>query len=344
MKRRIWMHRISHEGDVKQVLLDKERILVTGWGWISNNDFLNNVRGKSREEYTRLYESDFGRLTRNRFCLYLFLNEFKKGDYVVVPGLKDFSVYKIVGNTPNSKEDIKHFITSSETKGCLSFNGKDYLRSNGESLELGFFWEVEPVELNILRDGYADNKLQRRLKFQMTNIEMTDLASEIESAIENHRNGKTLNLKGVIAEGTRNIIVEKLCCAINDVGFEKVVKWYMERLGATSVFIPAKNNLSHSQGDADVIALFDELQLAVFVQVKQYDRQVEKDALEQIVCAYDSYKDQYPDRLAALWVVTTCNVFSQDAIDFANEYNVRCIGGDEFADMMLDVGIKNLNV
>ena len=162
------MHRISHEGDVKQVLLDKERILVTGWGWISNNDFLNNVRGKSREEYTRLYESDFGRLTRNRFCLYLFLNEFKKGDYVVVPGLKDFSVYKIVGNTPNSKEDIKHFITSSETKGCLSFNGKNYLRSNGESLELGFFWEVEPVELNILRDGYADNKLQRRLKFQMT--------------------------------------------------------------------------------------------------------------------------------------------------------------------------------
>lgn len=338
------MHRISHEGSVKQVLLENDNLLVTGWGKVSNDSFLSKVVGKNREEFSSIYQTDFGILTRNRFCLYLFLNEFRKGDYVLVPGSRDFSVYEIISDSPKSKEHIKDYIKSIQSQNIISHNGNQYYDQSGKELELGFFWVVKPIVKNILRDGYADNNLQRRLKFQMTNIEMTDLADEIEKAIKSFQSGKTTNLKGELADGTRNVIVDKLCNKINDAGFERVVKWYLERLGATSVFIPAKKNLNHAQGDADVIALFDELRVAIFVQVKQYNDQVDKNALEQIVRAYDSYKDQFPDRTPILWVVTTCNFFSQEAQDYANENSVRCIGGEEFADMILDVGIKNLSV
>lgn len=342
--RRYWMHRISYEGDIKQILLKYDNILVTGWGKVSNDTFLAKVFGKNRDDYSSIYSKDFGGLTRNRFCLYMFLNEFHKGDYVIVPGIKDFSVYEIVGEKPQSKEHIKEFIKTQSSQSFIRYCGNCYYNQKGEELELGFFWEVKPVVVNVPRDGFADNNLQRRLKFQMTNIEMTDLADEIEKAIKSFQSGKTTNLKGELADGTRNVIVDKLCNKINDAGFERVVKWYLERLGATSVFIPAKKNLNHAQGDADVIALFDELRVAIFVQVKQYNDQVDKNALEQIVRAYDSYKDQFPDRTPILWVVTTCNFFSQEAQDYANENSVRCIGGEEFADMILDVGIKNLSV
>lgn len=344
ISRRYWMHRISYEGDVKQVLLDKQHILVTGWGKVSNDSFLSKVLGKNREEYSFIYQIDFGVLTRNRFCLYMFLNEFHKGDYVIVPGVKDFSVYEIVGDKPHSKEHIKDFIKGQVSQSVVTYSGNNYFNQNGEVLELGFFWEVKPVVINIPRDGYADNNLQRRLKFQMTNIELTDLANEIDEAIKSFKSGQTTNLKLELAEGTRGVILDKLNRKINDAGFEKVVKWYLERLGATSAFIPAKKNLSHAQGDADVIALFDELRVALYVQVKQYNNIVDKSALEQVVLAYASYKERFPDRTPILWVVTTCNSFTQCAQEFAIENNVRCISGEEFADMILEVGIKNLNV
>lgn len=63
-------------------------------------------------------------------------------------------------------------------------NGKYYKVGTTEELELGFFWQVKPVELDISREGYADNNLRRRLKFQMTNIQMTDLSKEIHDAIK----------------------------------------------------------------------------------------------------------------------------------------------------------------
>ena len=34
--KRYWMHRISHEREVKQVLLDNDGLLLTGWGKVSN--------------------------------------------------------------------------------------------------------------------------------------------------------------------------------------------------------------------------------------------------------------------------------------------------------------------
>ena len=170
VKRRYWMHRISHELNVKQVLLENDNLLLTGWGKVSNDSFLSKVIGKNREEFSSIYQTDFGILTRNRFCLYLFLNEFRKGDYVLVPGTRAFSVYEIVGDSPKSKEHIKNYIKSVQSQNIISHNGNQYYAQSGNELELGFFWEVKPVVTNILRDGYADNNLQRRLKFQMTNM------------------------------------------------------------------------------------------------------------------------------------------------------------------------------
>lgn len=344
--RRYWMHRISFEREVKKALLDSDGLLVTGWGMISYDSFLKMIRGRSRKEFDKIYHQEFGRLTRNRFCIYMFLNEFQKGDFVIVPDARYFSVYEIIGDAPLSKEHIYEYVNSDVGKKIFGYeNGKYYKVGTTEELELGFFWQVKPVELDISREGYADNNLRRRLKFQMTNIQMTDLSKEIHDAIKAKKSNTPIDIRAEIIEASSRIILDKLKNKINDSGFEKVVKWYLERIGATTTDIPAKRALSSDTGDADVIALFDDIRVALFVQVKQYDNMVDKKAIEQVVNAYESYyKDLYPDRTPILWVLTTCEQFLEDAIEFANENNVRCIDGNEFARMLLDIGFKDMRI
>ena len=343
--KRYWMHRISYEREVKQVLLENDGLLITGWGKVSNDGFLGRVWNKDREVFDVAYETDFGQLTRNRYCLYMFLNEFQKGDYVIVPGDRDFSVYEITGDKPFSKEHVVEYVKNLSSCNTFDYSvGKYYRKGTFDELELGFFWQVKPVVTNISRDGYADNALRKRLKFQMTNIRMTDLADSIEEAIKNKRAKKIINLRQELVEGVSKTILDKLKTRINDSKFEKVVEWYLQRLGATSTDIPAKRNLSTAQGDIDVIAVFDDLRVVVMVQAKQYQNEVDKNAVEQVVRASNYYTPQYPTYTPLLWVVATCDKFTEDAISYADENNVRLIGGDEFAPMILDIGIKDMTV
>ena len=345
MVKRYWMHRISFEREIKQVFLDHDGLLLTGWGKLSNDVFLNKVLGKDRSDYDLAYISDFGKQTRNRYCLFMFLIEFKKGDYVIVPGDKDFSVYEIVGERPFSKEHIVESANSAESRREFDFKtGRYFRKGTTDELELGFFWKVKPIELNIPRDGFADNTLRKRLKFQMTDIEMTDIEASIEDALKNKRNNKIIDLRSEIVTSTTSTITDKLINKINDTKLEKVVEWYLQRMGATTTFIPAKRNLSNSQGDVDVVSLFDDLRIVVLVQVKQHTTDVDELAIKQVVNARGHYEAQYPAYTSLLWVLATCNNFTEKAVDDANENNVRLIGGDEFAQMILDVGIKDLNV
>ena len=48
MQKNYWMHRITHEREVKEALLNDEGLLLTGWGAISNDSFLENVLGKGK--------------------------------------------------------------------------------------------------------------------------------------------------------------------------------------------------------------------------------------------------------------------------------------------------------
>ena len=340
-----WMHRVSYDKDIKRTLLEKDGLLITGWNKISNDTFLKEIEGKERTEYDIIYEKYCGKLSRNRFCLYLFLCRFQKGDYVIVPDTEIFSVYELVSDKAFSKEHIREFVKSDEGKHSFEFrNGHYYKKGSTEEIDLGFFWQVRPITTNISRKEFADNNLQKRLKFQMTNIGMTDLKEEIENAIRQKAENRPVILKNEIIESTRNIVVEKLKNKINDTGFEKLIQWYLNRLGADSTLSPSKNALTREKGDVDVIAVFEDLGITVFVQAKQYDNIVDKRAIEQIVKAYESaYKDMYPGT-AVLWVISTCNQFSKDAIEYANENQVKCIGGEEFAKRLLDIGFKDLTL
>ncbi len=151
-----WMHRITHEREVKEALLNDEGLLLTGWGAMSNDSFLEKVLGKGKQDFDTVYSlatggtdpySEWKRtLPHKRFFLYMFLNEFKAGDYVVVPGPKDFCIYEIVSDKPFSKEHIMEAIVNPDKQNIIKEGNKYYRKDTREELDLGFFWKVKPVE------------------------------------------------------------------------------------------------------------------------------------------------------------------------------------------------------
>ena len=340
--RNYWMHRITHEREVKETFLDKVGLLFTGWGGLSNDIFLDSVLLREKPEYDRIYIEATGLLPHNRFFLYMFLNEFGKGDYVVVPGYKDFSVYEIISERPYSKEHIKDFANNLAEMNIVEDGGKYFVSDTGKELDLGFFWKVKPVELNISREQFAKDSLRRRMKFQGTDNNITPLSQDVDEAIKRHRDNSPLILKNVIVETTCHVILEELQSISSDSAFEKVTKYYLERLGATNVMIPAKALLSKEQGDADVVAFFEALQIKVIVQVKHYLKEVNEEAVKQILASKSSYEDSTYTVIP--WVIAACDTYTDDAHSLAEENGVRLITGSEFARLLLDVGFGTLDL
>lgn len=341
-ERNYWMHRIAHEREVKESFLDKEGLLFTGWGALSNDAFLESVLHKEKPEYDRIYMGETGQLPHNRFFLYMFLNEYKIGDYVLVPGNKEFSVYELLSEIPFSKEHIKEFVSNLAELNIVEDGGKYFVSDTDVELELGFFWKVKPVELNISREQYAKDSLRRRLKFQGTDNNITPLSQDVDEAIKRHQDNSPLFLKNEIVNKTWQVVLEKLQSISSDSAFEKVTKYYLERLGATNVVIPAKALLSKEQGDADVVAIFEALQIKVIVQVKHYLKEVNEEAVKQILASRSFYEDSTYTVIP--WVVAACDTYTDDAQNLAEENGVRLITGSEFARLLLDVGFGTLDL
>ena len=158
-------------------------------------------------------------------------------------------------------------------------------------------------------------------------------------ALEDCRNNKPIHFRNEINDVVPNIcsiIQEKL----NPDKFENLVKWYFERVGASSVVIPLKNPSGKvDYEDVDVIATFDLLKTIYYVQVKHYRGETNRWATEHISHLKELEGDRQDDGYSKIyWVISSSESFTQDCINLAKETNVQLIDGNSFSSMLLDAG------
>ena len=91
-----------------------------------------------------------------------------------------------------------------------------------------------------------------------------------------------------------------------------------------------------------LIASFENLNVSILVQVKKHAGQTDEWAVHQI-CNY-SMTHSGDDSIAQLWVVSSCNDFSESAKTCAEENRVRLIDGIEFSKLILNVGTNGLTL
>lgn len=347
-KRNYWLHRITggrNAFPTAKMLLENGYLSI-GWADFSCEGFVKDVQDNGIDEAINNHakskqENSNWAFARNRWSLWRFIKEMKAGDYVVVPTWKTFSIYEIEDDRVLTNQS---FSLKECSKELPKFDGT-YLRDEQNNvIDLGFYRKVKEVKSNILREDYADPKLVSRLKMRQTNALLPEEISKlVEETKQRCITNQPINLHKSITDEAVQIIFNKIKDITTPEKLEHLIQWYFESLGARSAKITAKNILPKEKGDVDILAYFDTLKLVVMVQAKRHDNTTDKWAVEQIILASENLEIS-EDYSKVLWVISTCEEFSEDTENLACEKDVRLINGYELARMILEKGIGGLNL
>lgn len=339
-----WLHRITGGDNAIEFahpLLFTHHYLSIGWSDFSEDSFVLRLQEQGSEGLDEAMQKAGWGLPRNRWNLWRFIIEMKKGDIVIVPTWGEFSLFEL-------EDDIVYTNESMDGSIYTDWNGEKaklhedgyYYNVNDKVIDLGFYRKVKPILINIPREGYADQELYSRMKIRQTNADISDLEKSIEYARKAFEENKPINLKEQIVEETAPkllAIIEKLT---SDIKFEDLVEWYLKTLGAR-IEKPSKNESATEEGDADRVGYFDSIKTAIMVQVKKHEGITDDWAVQQIK-AYRA-NHNYGDYHTQMWVISTCEKYSEEAKNEAAEADVRLINGLEFAKMILDSGLEGLS-
>ena len=343
MERNYWIHRISHIAEISYPLLENN-YLSYGFSDFEHDGFIEGVRGDSGWQYIEeQFLAEWGGLARGRYQLWNFIKEMKAGDWVIVPTYGAFTICELLEDKPIMIKDIKDIVIK-------NWNGEEILRDNGgylidsnhNKIDLGFARRVKIIQKDISRYDYAESDLTSRMKVRQTNVCISDLKVSILRSLEAYNHQKPIHFRNEI-----NDVIPSICSIIqtklNPDKFEFLVKWYFERVGASSVVIPPKNPSGKvDYEDVDVIATFDLLKTIFYVQVKHYRGETSSWGAEQIAHLKDleAMKDDRQDDgyTKVYWLVSSSETFTEECINKARETNVQLIDGKTFSSMLLDAG------
>ena len=340
-----WLHRITGGDNALEFahpLLFTHNYLSIGWSDFSEDAFVLDVKNKGENAINEAMQNAGWGLPRNRWNLWRFIKGMTKGDIVVVPTWGDFSLFEIADDEVLSNESMDAAIYQDWNGNKASRNENGYFQNEaGNIIDLGFYRKVKPVLLHIPREGYADQELYSRMKIRQTNADISDLKESIEYAQKAFEDKKPINLKEQIVEETAPKLLALIEKFTNDLKFEDLVGWYLESLGAR-VETPSKNESCTEDGDADKVGYFENIKTAIMVQVKKHEGTTDDWAVQQIKAfkANHNYSDYYTQ----MWVISSCEKFSEKALNEAEAAGVRLINGNEFARMILDAGLEGLSL
>jgi len=330
-----FIHRISHEWKVSYPLLDLGYLSI-GWSDYRDTDFMSQIELDGESAFNEFMRKN-NNSDRSRWSLWYF-SQMKTGDYVVVPLFdKMFSICEVIGK-PCSVLSIKGSIVKMTDGQEAVINDRGLVDDKGKIFDIGFILRVK--ELKRIPRSFADAILVSRMKIRQTNGRIDDLAENVEEAL---KSDGPINIHERIMNSVSESLIDTIGKYITPDDLEATVCWYFMKKGADRAWIPAKNEHGKENGaDADVIAEFDDLGLVYYVQVKKHYGETGEWAVNQI-SEYNNQKGDEQDGITHIsWVVTMAQRYSDDAIKLSQKYNVRLITGEEFVEMLLNVGLDGI--
>lgn len=335
MGRRYWLQRISHEWEISSLLFEKG-YLALGWRKFQNSDVLERSRKKKngRQEFEALMERA-GEKSRSRWNLWRFA-QFCDGDIVVVPlPGKEFAVVTVEGSAFAVGE-----LCGRTLDGQEEIDREGIRKSGGGYYDIGFLVKVNLCKK--IERSYADSRLISRMKLRMANAEITDIGESVKEALERDR---PVGVHDLLTTAVTEQVREVIRSYVTPDNLERILCWYMQKKGASSAWIPGKNETGKENGaDADVIAEFEDLRVIFCIQVKKHEGVTDDWAVRQIVeYAAQKQRGAIENGYTYIpWAVTTAE-FGEEAVEKARGAGVRLIGGTELIQMLIDCGFDTID-
>lgn len=178
-----WQHRIKG-GDYAEPLatplLFKHQILSIGWSHINDASFLGALKGITAwPEFESKLFAVYQQKSTNRYSLWRYLHEMKKGDIVVVPTWREFSIYRLSDDNIMISEDLPNEILYDKWNRPIKKEDGYLIDADGNQVDLGYFRKVEPIIEHISRER-LDNKLHKRMKAHQTTLNVSRLSTSVD--------------------------------------------------------------------------------------------------------------------------------------------------------------------
>ena len=178
-EKQYWLHRITGGENGKLLsypLLHKHNILSIGWSAISSQEVASSIQERGVSAIIEAYEKRGATWSRNAYSLLNFVHHIHKDDIVIVPEGIFVSVYRIVDDNIITNDTLpQSFLDEAKIQRV----GNSLFSSDGESIDLGFYRNVEPVVINVLR-GNLDDRLYKKARALQTNINISDVSRGID--------------------------------------------------------------------------------------------------------------------------------------------------------------------
>lgn len=224
-------------------------------------------------------------------------------------------------------------------KHKVSSDGTYLTSEDGKRYDLGFARKVKVLYKKVSRAKFADAKLTSRMKIRRTNSSINDLKKSIEKSIANYMENKPIHLHSILVEKTASLVLDSIKNELNPDKFERLVKTYFKTVGANEVSIPAKNERD-KEGDADIVAVFENIKLIIYIQAKFQKGKINEWGTNQIL-DYKTNKESIDDGYNKIaWVITSADSFNDAAQKIATENEIQLIDGLEFSKMLLNEGFN----
>jgi len=351
----IWMHRCNHYGKAAWEMLgydystnvfsDKNCCYISigcnSGSW--STDKYNYIKDipetqKKWNEYEKCFKD---KKPRYRYYLYRFFFEFKADDYIVVPSGGEFHVFQVENDeilTYDDEEIVTRF-------NQIGFSDEVIKELRDKEHDFKFFRKVKPIRVQIPRKGYATGDLYSKLKYQGTTLEIRDKASnELKKAL-------AAGVPFSIYNTSINCLKEKLYEALTKINpdqFESLIAWYFRKKGADIYDVLPKNYADKVEyEDADVLAVFEDLKLRIFVQAKAYkgecvDLSGAKNQIEEYMKLHVLNKEN--NYTNVMWIVCLAKSDNEiKDIERIKNANIRVVNGMEFAEMLINTGLQDID-
>lgn len=335
-----WIHRISHIAELSYPLLEKGYLTI-GFSDFTQTEIIECVSKNNWGEFNDYFQEYWGTVPRTRHNLWNFL-KMSKGDTVIVPSWGTYFVCEIEDEKAQKINNTYSENLFSWGDKKVNANGVLLTKEDGNIYDLGFARKIKIIHREISRDKFADSKLTSRMKIRQTNALINDLEESVIKSIENFKANKPIHLHSLIIDKIAHLVLETIMNELNPDKFERLVQVYFNTIGATEVTIPAKNE-TNKEGDADIVAVFENMKLIIYTQAKFQNGTINEWATNQIL-DYVKNKETIADGYNKIaWVITTAENYNEEAKNIAKENGIQLINGIEFAKMVLNVGLNPLN-
>ena len=335
----IWMHRNNHYGIKAWEILGfkKERFVYDG---VDNKSYISigcmsgtlskeafyQIKNSGNDKFNEFDEvfSKKNNIEKRRFrhSLYKFLFEYQIGDILVIPGHKEIHVFKVVSD----------IIYGDELK--------DVIGNIPEKDDFVYFRELEPVRINIPRNGYLNSEFLGTLKNRGTVLDISYYKNHV---IEVLAKSEADSLHEKIVNVTSELLLGCINESLSPEQWESIICLIFDKMGADQAdVLPKCPSQKEGVEDADVLAVFEKLKIVVFVQAKKYKGEADMSgAIKQINEYEQKYREQYKGYTTLKWIVcSSTKIVNKE--DCENN-GIRIIDGNEFVRILLDLGINNID-